>query len=254
MHALIIHCHPEPRSFNAALTAISRQTLEQQGYTVTVSDLYADGFNPVEGPARYANPVNPDYFSVLDQQRHSSEADTLPVAVWREIKRLERADRVIFQFPLWWHGTPAMLKGWFDRVFVYGGLYTGRMRYDRGYFRGRRAICSITTGAPASVFTRGGRGGGEIPELLHPTLFSLHYMGFDVLSPFCAHGVQGGGQDVAYLAGARFSALLEDHKKVWARRLENLETETPLTYPNWKDWDAHGVPKPGTMRQAGVCR
>lgn len=70
-----------------------------------VSDLYAEGFDPVE---------------------------------WAEL--------VVFQFPLWWHAQPAMLKSWFDRVFVSGGLYTSKMRYNRGYFSGKWAICSVTTG------------------------------------------------------------------------------------------------------------
>ncbi|WP_227428580.1 NAD(P)H-dependent oxidoreductase [Roseibaca sp. Y0-43] len=40
-----------------------------------------------------------------------------------------------------------------DRVFVNGGLYTSRMRYDAGHFRGRRALISVTTGAPRAAFS-----------------------------------------------------------------------------------------------------
>lgn len=62
-----------------------------------------------------------DYFSTLDEQRHAVESGALPADVQHEIARLMRADLVILQFPLWWHAQPAMLKGWFDRVFAYGG-------------------------------------------------------------------------------------------------------------------------------------
>ncbi|MCM3320563.1 NAD(P)H-dependent oxidoreductase, partial [Staphylococcus warneri] len=152
------------------------------GHDVEVSDLYADGFDPVEAPRHYPCRANADVFSALVEQRHASTHATLPADVRREIARLEQADLVVFQFPVWWHAAPAMLKGWFDRVFVNGGLYTGSRRYDRGHFRGRRAICSVTTGAPAATFGPGGRS-GDIGLLLWPIHYSLHYMGYDVLSP-----------------------------------------------------------------------
>lgn len=128
----------------------------------------------------YDNRENPDCFAALAEQRHASKTDTLPRDVRREIARLERADLVVLRFPLWWHAQPAMLKGWFDRVFVSVGLYTSTMRYDRGYFRGKLAICSVTTGAPASAFGNATRG-GDIGVLLWPIQYSLYYMGFTVL-------------------------------------------------------------------------
>jgi NAD(P)H dehydrogenase (quinone) len=51
-----------------------------------------------------------------------------------------------------------MLKGLFERVFVNSGLYTG-MRYDRGYFRGKYALCSLTTNDPKAVFGNNGQSG-----------------------------------------------------------------------------------------------
>ena len=147
---------------------------------------------------------------------------------------------VIFQFPLWWHALPAMLKGWLDRVFVYGGLYTSRKRYDRGHFRGRRALCSVTTGAPMAAFGPGGRG-GDTEVMLWPMHYSLHYMGYDVLPPFLAHGIQGGG--IAYQDQQRFQAHLENVKKAWARRLEHLDHDRFMTFPGWDDWDENGGPR-----------
>ncbi|GAB3673937.1 NAD(P)H-dependent oxidoreductase [Salinisphaera aquimarina] len=238
MHALIVHCHPEPDSFNAALTATARQTLTEAGATVTVSDLYAESFDPVEGPRHYTERADADYFSALTEQRHAGNTATRPADVQREIDRLNAADLVILQFPLWWHAQPAMLKGWFDRVFVYGGLYTGRKRYDEGYFRGKRAILSVTTGGPAPTFSRYGRG-GPIERLLWPIHYSLHYMGFDVLPPFLTHGVQGSG--IAYQAKQAFERHLADHKRAWAERLAELDTEMPIPFTGWADWDEEGV-------------
>lgn len=192
MHALIVHCHPEPLSFNTALTEVARTTLRQQGFGIEVSDLYREKFDPCECAEHYRNRDNNAVFSSLGEQRHAFETNTLPDDVQREMGRLERADLVVFQFPIWWHAQPALLKGWFDRVLVNGGLYTSAMRCDRGYFRGRKALCSVTTGTPEIAFGPGSRG-GEIERILWSTHYSLHYMGFHVLPPFVAFGIQGHG-------------------------------------------------------------
>ncbi|MES1929081.1 NAD(P)H dehydrogenase (quinone) [Salinisphaera dokdonensis CL-ES53] len=238
MHALIVHCHPEPQSFNAALTRITRETLSAGGASVVISDLYAEGFDPFEGPSHYTARADADYFSALAEQRHAGNNDSRPADVKREIERLERADLVVLQFPLWWHAQPAMLKGWFDRVFVYGGLYTGRRRYDEGHFRGKRAMLSVTTGGPAHTFSPYGRG-GPIERLLWPIHYSLHYMGFDVLPPFVAHGIQGGG--IAYQDRAAFDAHLNDAKTRWAERLRRIDDSERIPFTGWRDWDDDGV-------------
>ena len=238
MHALIVYAHPEPTSFNGALKDLAAATLQRRGYHVEVSDLYAEGFDPREGPWHYPDRADTTRFSALTEQRHASDTATLPDEIRRELHRLERADLLLLQFPLWWHGPPAMLKGWLDRVFVYGGRYTSRMRYDTGYYRGRHALLSLTTGAPATAFGPGSRG-GDLDVLLHPLHYSLHYMGYTVLPPFVAHGIQSGG--VTYETADRFHALLEEHKHAWTRRLEHLDGDRPLSFPGWDDWDETGA-------------
>ena len=246
MQALIVHSHPEPRSFNAALKDVTRHTLQSLGHDVQVSDLYAEGFDPAEKAAHYAQRADPDVFAALAEQRHASKTDTLPADVRREIARLKQADLVVFHFPIWWHGPPAMLKGWFDRVFVNGGLYTSRMRYDRGIFRGKRALVSVTTGAPTSAFEDNGRG-GEIGQILWPVHYSLHYMGFTVLPPFTAFGIQGHG--FAYQEEGQFLSYLEDTKTAWAERLMALDDAEPLAFPGWSDWGSAETP---TVARAAV--
>ncbi|MPZ12112.1 MAG: flavodoxin family protein [Kiloniellaceae bacterium] len=240
MHALIVHSHPEPRSFNATLKDIAVFTLRRLGHRVVVSDLYTEGFDPVEAPRHYQARSDCLRFSALAEQRHASRHGSLPADVRREIARLERADLVILQFPLWWHAQPAMLKGWFDRVFVNGGLYSSTMRYDRGYFHGKRALLSVTSGAPTEAFGPGGRG-GDIELLLWPIHYSLQYMGFTVLPPFLAHGVQGHGY--AYQDDDRFAEQLEATKTDWAQRLESLDSAQPIAFPAWDDWDEAGRAK-----------
>ena len=241
MHALIVHCHPEPNSFNAALTNVTETTLRRKGCSFEVSDLYREGFDPCERSIHYKNRKDGRVFSPLKEQRYAFETDTLPRDVQREIVRLARADLVVFHFPIWWHSAPAMLKGWFDRVFVNGGLYTSSMRYDRGYFRGRKALCSVTTGAPEVAFGAGSRG-GEIEQILWPTHYSLHYMGFRILPPFVAFGIQGHG--FSYTHEDENRRQLGLYREAWKERLTTLSQDSPLAFPSWRDWDENGRAKP----------
>lgn len=245
MNILFVLAHPEPASFNAQLVEMGKAHFEKAGHTVAVSDLYAQGFDPVEKPAHYHDRNDTGTFSPLGEQRHAYKTDNLPEDVKAEIDKLEAADMVIFQFPVWWHSVPAILKGWFDRVFVSGGLYTSRMRYDKGYFRGKRAMCSITSGAPGDAFVANGRG-GEVEQILWSTQFSLYYMGFDVLPPHTSFGVSGHGY--SYVSEDEFKnqfALLE---REWLSRLETVFENEPLKYPGWDDWNELGAPKNQTKK------
>ena len=237
MHALIVHCHPELASFNMALTAVAESILRKREYSVEISDLYREEFDPCERSGHYTNRENGGVFSPLGEQRNAFKTDTLPDDVQREIARLERADLVVLQFPIWWHGPPAILKGWFDRVFVSGGLYTSSMRYDRGYFRGKKALCSVTTGAPEIAFGPGSRA-GNMDQILWSTHYSLHYMGFHVLPPFVAFGIQGHG--FSYASEDNSNRLLSLYQENWKERLNTLDQATPLTFQGWDDWDEDG--------------
>ncbi|QUJ68990.1 NAD(P)H-dependent oxidoreductase [Photobacterium sp. GJ3] len=239
MKILIVHCHPEPTSFNASLTTTAIRALENAGHQVDVSDLYRENFDPVEKAVHYSNRAEQGRFDILSEQRHAYRTQTLPADVQREIERLERCDLLILQFPLWWHQQPAMLKGWFDRVFVGGGLYTSKMRYDNGYFRGKRAICSVTSGAPRATFTEQGRGGGEIELLLRSINFSLHYMGFTVLPPYLSTEIQNKG--FTYKSTEQFEHDLQANLADWAHHVCQLETIEPLVFPGWDCWDEQGA-------------
>jgi NAD(P)H dehydrogenase (quinone) len=235
LNVLIVYCHPEPKSFNGSLKDMAIKTLGESGNTVIVSDLYGEGFDPVEKSDHYKNRVNIQKFDPLSEQRNAYKTNSLAIDVKREIERLENCDLLILQFPLWWHQQPAMLKGWFDRVFVAGGLYTSKMRYDKGYFRGKRAICSVTSGAPASTFTKNGRGGGEIETLLHSINYSLHYMGFYVLPPYLTSEVQGAG--FTYKSPEKFEKDIQEYLESWKNHLKQIDQINPLSFPGWNDWE-----------------
>ncbi|WP_020406195.1 NAD(P)H-dependent oxidoreductase [Hahella ganghwensis] len=237
MNILIVFCHPEPQSFNGALKEVAKKHFLHKGHQVEVSDLYADGFDPTEHPRHFPIRADGEYFAPLTEQRNSYDQGNLPQQIHEEIEKLERADLVIFQFPLWWHAQPAMLKGWFDRVFVYGGIYSGSVRFDRGRFVGKKALCSVTTGAPEATFSPFGRS-GDIIQLMWPIHCSLYYVGFDVLAPQITYGVQGGG--LKYVTDENFRKHLENSKDDYANRLAHLAEESPIPFTGWDDWDENG--------------
>jgi NAD(P)H dehydrogenase (quinone) len=142
-----------------------------------------------------------------------------------EQEKLRWADAVVLQFPLWWYGMPAILKGWFDRVFVKGFAYgvtgtSGRTRrYGDGLLRGKRAMVVVTAGAPESSL--GPRGvNGYIDELLFPLQHgTLFYTGMSVLPPFLVPGADR-------LTPARYPDVAARLRQ----RLRELPTARPIPF------------------------
>jgi NAD(P)H dehydrogenase (quinone) len=105
----VVHCHPLSDSYNHALFRAIVETLEQNGHEVVASDLYRDGFDPAMSAEERASYYQPAY-------------DDRAVSAWTAL--LRRADGVIFCFPHWWFAMPAMMKGYIDRVWAPGVVFT----------------------------------------------------------------------------------------------------------------------------------
>lgn len=236
MRAHIVLAHPEPGSYNAHLAATARQALERQGWSVTVSDLYAMGFDPCERPAHYPDRADPARFDAQGEQRHASQAGRLPADVAAEVARLDRADLLILQYPMWWHLPPAMLKGWFDRVLAYGEVYTSKQRFEHGRFAGRRAMLSVTVGTSEATYAYDGRS-GDVDLLLWPVNFTLAYVGYAVLRPFVAYGVEAG---LRYSDPAAVQARLERTAESWATTLERIEDVPAIPFNTMAQWGDDG--------------
>lgn len=249
MKVLIVYAHPEPKSFNAQLKDTMIAELIRQGAHVEVSDLYAMGFDPVEGARHFQNRKRTDVFDVQTEQRHAYEAGISSPDVQAEIDKLLSADLVVFQFPIWWFSMPAILKGWIDRVLVYG-LFTSRRRYNEGVFAGRRAIVSVTAGGPESTFSPGGRN-GDIDLILWPLHFTLHYMGYTVLPHFAAYGVAAA---IRYAGISAESERLSTYKDELRRYIERIDSLQPLQFNGWEDWDESGQLKPDAPSYSAFMR
>jgi NAD(P)H dehydrogenase (quinone) len=241
MKVHIVLAHPEARSYNAHLADVARRTLAARGWAVTLSDLYAMGFDACERAAHYPDRQDPERFDVQAVQKFASDQDTLPAEVRAEIARLDAADLVILQYPMWWHLPPAMLKGWFDRVFAYGEVYDSRRRFEHGRFRGKRAMLSLTVGTSAQTYAYNGRS-ADIELLLWPIHFTLAYVGFDVLSPYVAYGVEAG---LRYSDSTEVEARLERIAEDYGARLQAIDNETPIPFNRMSDWGDDGRIKPG---------
>lgn len=220
MNALIVSAHPEPRSFNAALAQTAGVALRAQGFTVVQSDLYAMGFNPVAGRGDFRTVHDGARLNVSLEQRHALANDGLAPDIRAELDKLLAADLLVLQFPLWWFGLPAMLKGWIDRVFVSGAVYGRTALYDQGRLRGKRAVVCVTTGAPRAAFGPGSLNGDMLDILAPLHRGVLGFTGMTVLPPcICYH--------VPYEGDAARAAMLE----AWRDHLAGLDRLAPLAMP-----------------------
>ncbi|MGR3434316.1 MAG: NAD(P)H-dependent oxidoreductase [Shimia sp.] len=103
MRALVVHCHPREGSFACAVRDRVLDRLAAGGAETRLHDLYRDGFDPVLSDGEWTG--------YLD-----APANRVPVE--RYVADLEWCDTLIFVYPTWWYGLPAMLKGWLDRVLL----------------------------------------------------------------------------------------------------------------------------------------
>jgi NAD(P)H dehydrogenase (quinone) len=226
MNVFFVYCHPEPKSFNRALLLAGQAALLGAGHTVQVSDLYQMQFDPVSDRRNFTTVKDPDYYKQQVEENHASQVDGFVPEIAHELKKLEWCDLLVFQFPLWWFGLPAMLKGWVDRVMVAGHVYGGGKWYDRGAFVGKRAVCSLTTGGPPSIYEPTGLN-GDIRQILFPINHGIfNFTGFAPLAP-----------QVSYAPAHIDKRQREAALVAWAERLLTIETETPLSYPGLDAYD-----------------
>ncbi|WP_112310511.1 NAD(P)H-dependent oxidoreductase [Pseudogemmobacter bohemicus] len=213
---LIVTAHPEPASFNQALSTRAASALRAAGHQVVLSDLCAEGFDPAAGWHDFTAAADPDRFHYQSEQANACRNAGFAPEIAREQARLEAADLLILQFPLWWGGPPAILKGWIDRVMAYGFAYVDGARFGTGLFRGRRAVLSVTTGGTPARFAPDGVY-GPIDAILRPiSRLALDYMGFEVAPPFVSHGVPR-------ISAEDRAALLE----AWAAKVTALAALDP---------------------------
>lgn len=244
MNVLIVYAHPEPKSFNGAMKDVAVETLRGAGHDVMVSDLYAMGFRAVVGPEDFeGDREDAAFLSIAREQTYALHDGTLATDIVAEQDKLSRADLVIFQFPVWWFGMPAIMKGWADRVFARGFAYLPGRKYDTGMFRGKIAMVTATTGTSADTYAPDGID-GDILNVLWPIHNGLlRYSGFDVLTPF-----------VAYMPGRLSQAERDACLGEYRKRLLAIESTPKLFFHPAEDYGPNERLKHGVLARSGVQR
>ncbi|WP_179403277.1 NAD(P)H-dependent oxidoreductase [Burkholderia guangdongensis] len=231
MKVFIVHAHPEPKSFSSTLKTTAEAVFREAGHEVQVSDLYAMGFNPVASANDFGTRADPEYCVYALEQRHGVSNGTLADDIQSELKKLIDCDLLVLNFPLFWCSTPAILKGWLDRVLVSGAVYGGMRFYDRGGLRGKRVIVSLTLGGQVHMFDTNGVHGPLEGMLKHLLQGTLAYTGLDVLEPFIAW-------HVPYVTHEKRLEYLD----AWRKRLPSLMNEAPLPFPSLDRFDENLYP------------
>uniref|UniRef100_A0A7J8FA54 Ribosyldihydronicotinamide dehydrogenase [quinone] n=1 Tax=Molossus molossus TaxID=27622 RepID=A0A7J8FA54_MOLMO len=153
---------------------------------------------------------NPEFFSYGVEAYEACKKLSLTSDIIDEQKKVQEADLVIFQFPLYWFSVPAILKGWMDRVLCQGFAFDIPGFDDSGFLQGKLALLSITTGGTAEMYSKTGHG-------------TLHFCGFKVLAPQISFAPE-------FVSEEERKGMLAS----WSQRLKTIWKEEPIPCtPPW---------------------
>ena len=148
MNTLVVHAHPNPESYSASLFRLAVSTLADAGHQVQTIDLYAEGFDPV--------------MTLEERQAYIECPDWLVQRFSDHIAKLQAAEHLVLVYPTWWNGLPAILKGWFDRVWL------PKITFDPARRKGDMAKSHLRYIRRFTVITHGGSPGWWLGLMGHP--------------------------------------------------------------------------------------
>ncbi|MDQ6529931.1 NAD(P)H-dependent oxidoreductase [Flavobacterium sp. LHD-85] len=111
MNILIVYSHPSKKSYTFQVLERLKSVLAKENWNIEISDLYASNFESDLSEAEY------------EREGFAKTQLPIPQDVLNEQEKIEKADCIIFLYPVWWSDCPAKLKGWFDRVYSVGYAY-----------------------------------------------------------------------------------------------------------------------------------
>ncbi len=142
MKHLVVYSHLNPKSFTKAIVDEVEAAATERGDEIKIIDLYGENFNPVLA------------FPDIQHQFMGKEA---PADVIKYQDMVTWADHMTIVYPLWWGHMPAMLKGFFDRVFSNGFAYAyGEDGVPKGLLGGKTAHLFVNTGNPSDYYEQSG--------------------------------------------------------------------------------------------------
>lgn len=137
---LIIYAHPNKRGHCGYALQKVQEILGQKNEKCEVLDLYEMKFNPIlTNEEIYDKKISDDVFAIQE--------------------KIKANNKLIIIYPTWWGGTPAILKGFFDRVLSHGFAYKYTDKFPVGLLKGKKASVITSTGAPSliTIFLYGNR-------------------------------------------------------------------------------------------------
>lgn len=139
MRVLVVHAHPVESSFNRALYGVALEALSSAGHEVDALNLYEENFQAA--------------MSREERLRYHEIPENLTPEVKPYVDRLLAAEALVFIHPVWNYGYPAILKGFFDRIFLPGVsfLLVGGNSTDTG-----KLVSNLKKKKVAYVTTYGG--------------------------------------------------------------------------------------------------
>lgn len=218
MNIFIVYAHHEPSSFTAAMKNVAIQNLERQGHTVSLSDLYGQGFSAVAQKWDFVT-TSGQHFNYMMEQKHAANLqNSFSPDIVGELEKLKACDALLIITPMWWSSVPAIMKGWFDRVLAMGVAWDTGKIYENGLMRGKQAMLAIVGGHPADYYKPSGRHLESAEQALHHINHdTLAFCGFNVQEPFVALNLLGANQDG-----------LDQAMRDWQLRVQNF-----ISSPLW---------------------
>ncbi len=226
MKYFIVHAHPEPNSFNAALTKAAAETLPGTGNEVVVSDLYAMDWEPRSDRRNFTTVADPSYYKQQEEETLATDSNGFSLDIAAEQEKLFQCDALVLQFPMWWFGMPAILKGWVDRVFARRRVYGEGYWFDNGRLIGRRAMLSVTIGGSPTAYDADGLN-GDVRTHLYSLEHMLRFVGFEVVPSF-----------ISWSPARIGDAARKDYIAQYLQRLRTLPDAEPLNPMRLEQFDS----------------
>lgn len=134
--------------------------------------------------------TNRQWFEALSQENKMTTRDLMTIGgptmqfdVAQEQALLQKADRVVLQFPFYWYSSPPVLKAWLDQVLSFGFAFG----FGGKKLEGKELMLAISTGGPAQSYQPGSYNSLPMSDFLTPFEQTAKVVGMTYLPPFVLH-------------------------------------------------------------------
>lgn len=130
------------------------------------------------------------------------------IDVEAEQEAIKKADKVVFQFPMYWFNAPSILKEWMDKVYALGFAFEVTSKgYERRELEGREFMLAVSMGGAQEAYD--GEKVKSVNECLTPYIYTSKFCGMKVVDPFYIYGAMGAlNNDALELKAAEFKQAI----------------------------------------------